>query len=87
VGGGCGLRGQEEAGRMLAEYVDEDFRLIRAGLTEVKEKFMQPLCVHGVGCGVPRNRLNTADTHLRIQRQTKRLFSDLHRIKYITSKF
>jgi hypothetical protein len=50
-GFGCELRGQEEAGRMLAEYVDEDFRLTQAGLTAVKEKFMQPVCVHGVGCG------------------------------------
>ena len=36
---------------MLAEYVDEAFRLEQAGLTSVKEKFKQPVCVHGVGCG------------------------------------
>jgi hypothetical protein len=50
-GFGCELRGQEEAGRMLAEYVDEDFRLTQAGLTAVKENFMLPVCVDGVGCG------------------------------------
>lgn len=50
-GFGHELRGQEEAGRMLAEYVDKDFRLTKAGITQVKEKFVQPVYVHGVGCG------------------------------------
>ena len=50
-GFGYELRGQEEAGSMLAEYVDEAFRLEQAGLRSVKEEFKQPVCVHGVGCG------------------------------------
>lgn len=50
-GFGYELHGQEEAGRMLAEYVDEAFQLEQLGLIQVKEKFKQPVCVHGVGCG------------------------------------
>lgn len=36
---------------MFAEYVDEDYRLQQAGLTQVKENFKQPVCIHGVGSG------------------------------------
>ena len=50
-GFGSELRGQEEAGRMLAEYVDEIYKLRKEGPILVKEKLKQPVCVHGVGRG------------------------------------
>jgi hypothetical protein len=51
-GFGCDLHGQDEAGRMLAEYVDKKFEMV-GGVNDarVKENFQQPVCVHGVGCG------------------------------------
>ena len=50
-GFGVELRGQAKVGRKLAEYVDTQYALMQAGMTQVKEKFKQPVCLHGVGCG------------------------------------
>ena len=50
-GFGVELRGQEKAGRKLAEYEDTKYALIKTGMTQVKEKFRQPVCLNGVGCG------------------------------------
>eukprot|EP01031_Cornospumella_fuschlensis_P024760 gene24760-29920_t len=50
-GFGSQFRGQEEAGRMLAGYVDEKYKLFQSELTKGKKDFVQPVCAHGVGCG------------------------------------
>jgi len=50
-GFGSQLRDQETAGRMLAKYADNAYALSKAGDTKVKENFLQPVCVHGVGFG------------------------------------
>ena len=48
---------------MPAEYVDKKYALLEAGVTQVKENIMQPVCVHGVGLGKSALLSNGLDLH------------------------